>query len=81
MLSNSVLEIWPYAMPSAPSTSWAAKPIAMKMSKVVGSTSSCAKILVLQPCFAARCAERAAVPQVAVAARFSTWLEFAAVRT
>jgi len=37
VLISSVLEIWPNAMPSAPSTSCAAKPISAKITSAVGS--------------------------------------------
>ena len=36
---SKVLEIWPNAMPSAPSISWAAKPIRMKGRRMAGSAS------------------------------------------
>jgi hypothetical protein len=44
MLTSSVEEMVPNAMPSAPSTNCAAKPIRTKGSKTAGSDSTSAKI-------------------------------------
>ena len=49
MLISKVLEIWPKAMPSAPSTSCAAKPIRMKGSSVAGSANIDERISGLHP--------------------------------
>lgn len=46
---SSVLEIRPKAMPRAPSISWAAKPIRMKVTRTAGSASSSVGMPVLHP--------------------------------
>ena len=81
MLISKVLEICPNAMPSAPSTSWAAKPIKTKVRRRDGSANSDSKMAPSTPDKSARDAEPWTRPQAKLIGAASDRLAFRAAHT